>query len=427
MLFTKPMKSLLIVLVLAFCPGSLAQELHVPEISQLPRIDRDSPRPSRDILRNSAFILKMTKHAPLGESYVILTDHTGEEYLAALDKLAEHRKATIIKTADLAQIHQPETFKKLKSRLVKLKPKYVALAPRLESFRENMLLGTWELLSSLDKDPYLDAYPGILPATSPASFKALIDRTINYRSIPQKDLKPFAISQVPSNTESRSLQKAGILRKVFAGYGIKTPTLAIYTPRATDAPELKGDHLWNVRVAGKEKFIKTFEPQPQQALNRAQLVIMHGHGIPGMSCSVDIGGIPTQSSNQIILSGSCFSAVPVKSDFPRMTSAPGGYKVDHRPAFGTSYLDRGATVFFGHMRLSSGFPHLYPVLENWLQGASVGEAYQQLINAIIRMRGFLPGNFIVKKPVKQRRIPQNTLLYVIFGDPALIPFQSLQN
>jgi hypothetical protein len=77
------------------------------------------------------------------------------------------------------------------------------------------------------------------------------------------------------------------------------------------------------------------------------------------------------------------------------------------------------------MRLSSGFPHLYPVLENWLQGASVGEAYQQLINAIIGMRGFGPGNFVVEKPVKQRRIPQNTLLYVIFGDPALVPFEPL--
>jgi hypothetical protein len=425
MLFVKPMKALLIILALAFCPDTPAQEFQVPEISELPRVDRDSARPSRDILRNSAFILKTKAHAPLGKSYVILTDHTEEEYLQPLGKLAEYRNATIIRTANLAEIHQPEILEALRSRLVKLKPKYVALAPRMESFRENMLLGTWELLSTIDKDPYLDAYPGILPASSPADFKNLIKRTINYKSIPQKDLKPFAISQVPSNTESRSLQKAGILRKVFAGYSIETPTLAIYTPKANDAPQLQGNLIWNIRLASKGKFITSFEPQPRKALNNAQLVIMHGHGIPGMSCSVDIGGIPTSSSNQVILSGSCFSAVPVKSDLPQMASAPGGYKVDQRPAFGTSYINRGATVFFGHMRLSSGFPHLYPVLENWLQGASVGKAYQQLINGIIGMRGFSSGRFIVKQPVTQRRIPQNTLLYVIFGDPALVPFEPL--
>ncbi|MED5585348.1 MAG: hypothetical protein VYB61_03245 [Verrucomicrobiota bacterium] len=420
------MNYLLIILALALCTGSSAQEFQVPEVSTLPRIDRDSPRPSRAILRNSAFILKMQTHPPLGEAYVILTDHKKEEYLKPLRKLAKHRNATIVKTTSLAAIHQPDVLEKLKGKLKKLTPRYVALAPRMESFRENMLLGAWELLSTLDKDPYLDAYPGILPATSPANFNALIDRTINYRSIGQKDLKPFAISQVPSNTESRSLQKAGILRKVFADYGIQTPTLAIYTPRATDAPQLKGNQVWNIRVAEKGKFVRKFDVQPGKALNNAQLVIMHGHGIPGMSCSVDIEGIPSQSSNQVILSGSCFSAVPINSDLPRMTSAPGGYKVDRRPAFGTRYLDRGGTVFFGHMRLSSGFPHLYPVLENWLQGASVGEAYQQLINAIIEMRGFRPGNFIVKTPVQQRRIPQNTLLYAIFGDPALKPLQPLK-
>jgi hypothetical protein len=254
----------------------------------------------------------------------------------------------------------------------------------------------------------------------------LIDRTINYRSIPQKNLRPFAISQVPSNTESRSLQKAGILRKVFADYGIETPTLAIYTPKATDAPQLKGKRIWNIRLASKGDFLKTFDPQPREALRNSQLVIMHGHGIPGMSCSVDIEGIPAKSNNQVILSGSCFSAAPVKSDFPRMASAPGGYKVDQRPAFGTRYIDRGATVFFGHMRLSSGFPHLYPVLEKWLQGASVGEAYQQLMNSIIEMRGFRPGRYVVKQPVTQRRVPQNALLYVIFGDPALVPFETLR-
>ena len=420
------MKSLFTLLVLVICKSAVAQQFRIPEVGELPRIDRSSPRPANEILRNSAFILKFKAHAPLGDSYVILTDHSAEGYLKPLQQLVRHRKATLIKVADLAEVHQPETLRGLRGKLAKLKPKYVALAPRMESYRENMLLGMWELLTTLDEDPYLDAFPGILLASTPGEFKGLIDRTVEYRRIPNKELHPFAISQVPSNAETRSLQKAGILRKMFASHGIKTPILAIYTPRAAEAPQLEGEKSWKIRLASKGDFVKSFAPGPQEALRDARLVIMHGHGIPGMSCSVDIEGIPTKSRNEIVLSGSCFSAVPMKSDFPRMSSAPGGYKVAPRPAFAARYIDRGATVFFGHMRLSSGFPHLYPVLEKWLEGASVGEAYQQLINGLIDMRGFRSGSYVVRQPVQQRRLPQNSLLYVILGDPAIVPFEALK-
>jgi len=418
-------KLFLNILPLALFLKTEAQEFRIPAISELPRVDRTSSPPSSYHLKNSAFILSFEDHAPNGKGYVILTDHTEPAYLQSLERLSKHRKGTIVITEDLAKLHLPETLASLRRKLNKLKPKFVALAPRLESYRENMILGAWELLTTLDKDRYLDAYPGILLASSANSFKQLIERTITHRSIPQSKLKPFAISQVPSDTETRSLQKAGILRDFFEDYGIKTPTLAIYTPSAKNAPELKGDEIWKIRLESKGNFVKKFDPKPRQALHESQLVIMHGHGIPGMSCSVDLEGIPAKSKNQVILSGSCFSAVPVKSDFPRITSAPGGYKVSQRPAFATRYVDQGATVFFGHMRLSSGFPHLYPVLEKWLGGATVGEAYQQLINGLIDMRGFGPGRYVVKPTATPRRLPQNTLLYVVFGDPALVPFEPL--
>ena len=50
-----------------------------------------------------------------------------------------------------------------------------------------------------------------------------------------------------------------------------------------------------------------------EALAASNLIIMHGHGIPGMSCSVDNRGLPTDLSNKILLTGSCFSAVPQAS------------------------------------------------------------------------------------------------------------------
>jgi hypothetical protein len=414
------------ILLLCLLSGdALCQQFRIPDLQELPRIDRRSPRPGRDVLRNSAFILKLNEHRPAGDQYVILTDHTASGFLDPLQKLAEHRNGSIINVADLGEIYQTQTLQSLRNQLRQLKPKFIAIAPRMESYRENMLLGVWELISSLDEDKYLDVYPGLLLASTPQSFQRLIDRTIHFQSISQKELKPMAISQVPSNAESRSLQKAGILRNVFGSYGIPTPVLAIYTPAANAAPVIEGDLTWEIRLKEKGRFVTSFEPDPRDAIQRAQLVIMHGHGIPGMSCSIDVDGIPTTSSNQIVLSGSCFGAVPAESDFPTMTSAPGGYQVKPRQAFATRYVDRGATVFFGHMRLSSGFPHLFPVLEKWMAGKSVGQAYQELINGLIDMRGFQPGKFVVKNAGQQRRIPQNALLYVVLGDPALIPLRPL--
>ena len=403
-----------------------AQTLDLPLLRDLPRIDRTSPRPDPSILRNSAFILKMKSHEVSGNTYVILTDHDSSEFLSPIDKLSKYRNGKILRLDDLGSVTEIGGRTSLRKQLLELDPKYVAIVPKMNSYRENVLLGLWEVFSSLDEDPFIDVYPGILLAPNAESFQRLIDRSINYQTISQKNLRPMAISQVPSVVETRSLQKAGILRKMFAGYGLTTPTIAVYTPTAKNAAKLEGKDLWNIHLTDKGHYLEALSSKPDRALRSAQLVVMHGHGIPGMSCSIDIKGIPNNSANRIVLTGSCFSAVPVKSDLPRLSSAPGGYKVDARPAFAMEYLDRGAVVFFGHMRLSSGFPHLFPVLENWMQGESVGVAYQQLLNAIIDMRGFRAGGFVIPTPVTQRGIRQNTMLYVIFGDPAMKPFEKME-
>ena len=154
---------------------------------------------------------------------------------------------------------------------------------------------------------------------------------------------------------------------------------------------------------------------------------MHGHGIPGMSCSVDIKALPNDLSGKILMSGSCFSAAPWRSDLPKLREAPGGYQVEQRDAFVIRAVDRGAVVAFGHQRLSLGFPHVFPVLEGWLEGQTVGQAYQQLLNALIDLQQTKPGNFVITEDRQgQRQIPQNTLLYVIVGDPALIPMEPLK-
>ena len=125
-----------------------------------------------------------------------------------------------------------------------------------------------------------------------------------------------------------------------------------------------------------------------------------------MSCSVDIDALPEDLNGKIVLSGSCFSASPWRSDLPKLREAPGGYQMEQRDAFVIRAVDQGAIVAFGHQRLSSGFPHLFPVLEDWLEGQSVGQAYQQLLNGLIDLQQTGPGDFMI---AEARRYKNNFL------------------
>ncbi len=398
------------------------RSLKIPSIESLLRVDRDH-LPTRQLSSNSEYVLRTQPHEAIGDSYVVLTDHTDSNYLKSLNRLAKHHRGEVIRVKDLARMGESE-IERLRGELRQRKVKWVAIAPRLETFRENTVLGVWELLSSLDDDVQLDCQPGFLVASNYQSFKKLIDQSINYSSISSKDIRPFAISQVQNSTETRSLQKSAMLKSHFKESGIPVPIVAIYGAQADTAPRLPGEQVWNLKVESRKKFVQTMPADATKLLQDSNLVVMHGHGIPGMSCSLDIDGLPADMSGKILLSGSCFSASPVASDLPAMRQAPGGYEVQQRDAFILRAIDNGAVVAFGHQRLSSGFPHLYPVLESWVDGQTVGAGYQQLINALIEFGGFKSGEFLIQKDQKSnKRLPQNRLLYVVIGDPALRPIQ----
>lgn len=394
----------------------------IPDIDSLPRIGKGT-RLNRAAAANSQFVLKTEPHDVEGQAYVVLTDHTDARYLKTLGRFVSHHDAKLVQVEDLAILHeQADHFNRIRNQLDKAR--FVAIAPRLESLRENMVLGAWELLSTLDEDPHLDCFPGFLVASNHASFERLIDQSIRHRPISAEKLKPFAINQVQNSRETRSLQKSGILRKHFQTVNIKTPIVAIYGKDADTAPRLKGEQTWNVEVESKRKFVTSFSDPINEALKASNLIMMHGHGIPGMSCSMDVDAIPKDCRGKVLLSGSCFSANPVQSDLAALNEAPGGYSVQPRDAFILRAVDNGAVAAFGHQRLSSGFPHLYPVLESWLNGQSVGQAYQQLINGLIDQRGTRSGGFVLSKEQRTGRSPgQQRFLYLIIGDPSLQPFE----
>ncbi len=396
-------------------------EFVVPEIADLKRVGK-GVRLTREDARNSAFVLGTEKHAVDGSQYVVLTDHVDNAFLEPLKDLAAHHQGQILSVPDLAFLHeQPKRFTDLKTQLQGIGPRYVAIAPRLESFRENMLMGMWELLSTLDNDPEIDVFPGILLASDASAFSKLIEQSLKHTPVANGKLRPIAVSQVLSDAETRSLQKAAVLRQHFRKSNLETPVIAIYGKKAKTAPRLKGEQVWNLETPGGGEFIKSFSPELSSKFDESNLIIMHGHGIPGMSCSVDLQGIPANLQGKVLMTGSCFSASPSKSDLPEMRDAPGGYTVQKRDAFVLRAVDQGAIVAFGHQRLSSGFPHLYPVLECWLEGKTVGEGYQRLMNGLINLKEVKSGDFVIRE--KTKRPPQNSLLYVVIGDPALQPFE----
>ena len=402
--------------------GRKPSEFKIPRVQDMTRVG-SGKRPTSNEARNSAYILETKAHAPLGEAYVIITDQSSSQALDAVNKLAEFRKGKIIRVDDLAEaLTTEESAASLRKQLIEHRAGYVALAPRSESFRENTVLGAWQVLAALDEDPMLDAYPGWMVAPDDESFVKLVENSIAAESLKPDEIRPFAISQVASVAETRSLQKSGVLRLMFQEQEIQTPTVGIYSPGTGQAPVLAGDQFWKLEVESRRNFIKRLPEAAQDQLDRSTLIVMHGHGIPGMSCGLDVVGLPKDMSGKVILCGSCFAAAPIKSDLPAMRSAPGGYEVAQRSTFSSEAIRNGANVFFGHMRLSQGFPHLFPVLEGMLGGKTTGQSYQELINALIKLRGFDSGKLIVREASDARRIPEALLLYVLIGDPAAQPY-----
>lgn len=397
----------------------------IPEVCDIKRI-KPGERLSGPGMRNTCYVLKSVKHNVEGNAYVILTDHTEKEYLNALKSLAKYRDGVIIKTTDLAKLYQQEReLKSIKNKLKSVNVKYIALAPRIGSYTENMILNFYELISNLDEDPFLDVYPGLLLASNPKSFKELINRSINYSAKSESEVTPMVCSMVPNNRELRSLQKNGILHNMFIEYGLNVPVLNIYSDKAGGAPDLIASKMYRLDFKHKE-FLKKLPDDIKNSFKSSSMLVFHGHGLPGASCGISTEAIPEKIGADIVLMGSCFSASTQTSDITPVRISPDGYKVVPKKSFALDLIDKGATVVMGHMRLNQGFPRLFPVLENFMDGRSVGLAYQELVNTSLSLGKFDNKNLVLReKPKKPRRIKQNGLLYILFGDPALKPLNKM--
>jgi hypothetical protein len=411
--------------------GVLGQSVEVPPLSKIRRVEKGN-FPTQKEQATSTFITRISPHPAIGEGYVIVTDLVDQESLDALGRLAKFHSGVILRFDDLGRLAvSVEARQDLETKLKGAKPKFVAVAPKPASYREEVVLALWDVFASLDSDPELDVFPGFLVAGDSKGLAGLVDRSIGYRSLARGAVRPFVVGQVVDNDSpqgTRSFQKVKILRNYFEEKKIEPSSLVVrmYRARKPGTVGTPSSREWDVSANAPGAEVEQIPSGARKALERSNVVAMFGHGAPGKTCSLDVDAFRNVDlSNKVILCGSCFSAAPLKSEFGRMDRDLDGsaLKFD-RTRFLDRALDRGAVVFFGHMRLNSGFPHLFPVLEGWMDGLTVGEGYQRLIDALLANNNFTPeeiplplGSNLDEKAINRR----NILLYIVVGDPALRP------
>ena len=402
-------------------------------LADIPRVDRAHP-PTREQIQIRTFILKTVPHAAIGEGYVIITDHDEQGFLQPLQQLARFHSGTLLQVTNLADFHEhAESRAELKQRLLQTRPRFVAIAPKLENFHENLLLSMWEVLASLDGSGQIGVCPGWLVAPDQATFAALIERSIHYKPQGGTGLRPFVMAQVtdPSPVGERALGKLELITNIFDQLGYPTPGLVIraYPARQQSAPE-SVEPPWTISATTPHQLIQSLPAAPKKALDEASLVVGFGHGVPGMTCGLDVAALQrVQMTGKVFLCGSCFSAFPLHTYFPAMRSGSDGSGVrQDKERIAMWAVKNGANVVLGHMRENGGFPELYPVLEAWMEGLTVGAAYQRQINAILDISSLAPDALALRgasagnsRAVQER----NELLYVIIGDPALQPLAKL--
>ena len=155
-----------VVFMSLFAATAKAAALVVPTPDQIPRV-KPGQTPSLEARRMSCWVQDTRAHAPLGKAYVVLTDVQNQESTKAVKKLLSHHKGKLLKVSSLKNLSSdPKAREQLRLQLIKLKPRYVAVVPRLQSYRENTLLALWDVFTRLDEDPYLDVYPARVRAGS---------------------------------------------------------------------------------------------------------------------------------------------------------------------------------------------------------------------------------------------------------------------
>lgn len=390
----------------------------------IPTIEQMKNPPSRGAYGPSAAITATKPHPPLGDKHVILTDHTDPVALRAMNQLARHRGGSVVTLKSLGTLHKsPGEYACALKLLKELKPGFVAIAPRADSYRENMHLCMLRLLSSLDEDAAIDAFPGYLMASNPQRLAELVTRTIQFRPLKREEIRPASIGAIEDvdARRYRSYQKAKVMQKLFATEGTPSPAIIVTTRKShvqrSDFPELDPTRGNIAMLSNSESHtFDSLSPKAVEALNGNNVLFMFGHGTTDRICGARTSAYAgVDFTDELVFCGSCMSATPYHADRLDLSA-----KKDNK-RFAYHAMDNGAVMMLGHMGLCGGFPKVYPMSELVLEGLSTGEAYQRLMNALIGDKP-IPDYYPEPAPRKAARgDAANGLLYILWGDPALTP------
>ncbi len=414
-------------------PHVASQNVPIPSWDSLKKVSAKAEITPQES-SNRTYTLATREHRAIGDAYVIVTDQHDDQYLGPLKKLADFHQGKVIQVKDLADLCTiPAARLDLRRKLLAAGPKYVALAPTMHTYQENVLLAFLQILDNLKPEPGLDAFPAVLVAPDAVSFNRLIERSINYK--PTKP-KPFVVAQITDcGSFQRSLQKLRIMRKYFDSESIACSGLLVRAFKSTKCQENTPtqDGEFEVSQERPGKLVPAVGQQAEEAIRRSNLLIMFGHGVPGMTCSLNVDALaPIDLRNKIFLSGSCYSAAALFPDLGIEKVGIDGSPVEqNKERVFQRAIANGAVVFLGHMRENGGFPAVSTFLTGLADGLSVGESYQRMINAHLAMCNFPTDNLIIPpaQTGDQKVINSHIdLLYMVIGDPALCPYpQGIHN
>ncbi len=417
---------------LLLLPGLLlGQTIDVPRFPDIRRL-AVGEQPSRDERQSSCYIFATEEHPVAADGYIVVTDHDDPAWLKPLERLAAHRDGAVHRIPSFRALGEEAAAREeLRAFLAAKSPRFVALAPRLESYGENSVLATFSVLRQLDADPALDVFPGWLLAPDAESFAALIEQGIAYAPPAPEELSVFTIAQVigASANGLRSWQKAALMHQVFerlAGGPVGSLTLRTRAGQETSVDGLGARALVQDQTA--RGLFASLDSQAVEAIEASDLLFLFGHGAPGMVCSTEVGAFAEVGlKGKIVLCGSCFSAAPPRFDFGTPGEGPDGSEIDaERERFLLRAVEQGAVVAYGHMRLNGGFPQMFAAVESWMRGSTLGEGYQRQLNRLLAGSRFARADaaLAVDDPenAPERAVrARNGLLYIVVGDPALQP------
>ncbi len=409
--------------------GSEVGSLGQGRSEEKPAVDRSLIIPSIEELKNPPFagafgpstgLAETEAHPVSSEGYLILTDHTDPVARGALDQLAEFRGGEVMALKSLGTLFEsPQEIELVQDAIRDLNPRFVAIAPKIESYRENLHLCVLKLLSGLDEDPELDVFPGYLMASDAEGLAALVERTVEFQALGTEEIEPVSIGAIEDTDARRyrSYQKAKVMQRMFADEGKDSPVIIITTRQShterEDFPKISDKEGNIVMLPQSERY--TFDQlslPAELALDQSNVLFMYGHGTTDRICGTDVDAFDeVDFTDELVFCGSCMSASPYDADRVDLESK----REDKRFAFHA--IENGAVMFFGHMGLCGGFPKVFPMSELVLSGSSTGEAYQQVMNAIIGGKS-IPDYYSGRAGTRDAA---NGHLYVLWGDPALVP------